>query len=110
MSCTLVSDCINAYSMDLDNSEMIASLLVFSVHVKVYGLWKWELAGVSYPTNGVVNGVRAVCLEYRARFPFPCGLQEGFEVGSFHDCHICKIPVIMLQFCELSGLQLCVLA
>lgn len=110
MSCTLVSDGINAYSMDLDNSEMIASLLVFSVHLKVYGLLKWELAGVSYPTNGIVNGVRAVCLEYRTWFPFLRGLQEGFEVGSFHDCHIRKIPAIMLQVRELSGLQLCVLA
>lgn len=50
--------------MNLDNSEMIASPLVFSVHVKVYGLLKWELAGVSYPTNGVVNSVWAVCLEH----------------------------------------------
>lgn len=110
MSCTLVSDGINAYSMDLDNSEMIASPLVFSVHVKVYGLLKWELAGVSYPTNGVINSVWAVCLQHRGQLSFLCGLREGFEVVSFRDYHIRKIPAIMLHFHELSGLQFCILA
>lgn len=59
--------------MDLDNSEMIASPLVFSVHVKVYGLLKWELAGVSYPTNGVVNSVWAVRLGIEGSCLFSVG-------------------------------------
>lgn len=56
--------------MDLDNSERIASPLVFSVHVKVYSLLKCELAGVSYPTNGVINCVRAGRIQYRGQFSF----------------------------------------
>lgn len=58
LSCTLVSNGIDAHSMDLDNSEMIAGPLVFSVRVKVYGLLKCELARVSSPANGVVNSMR----------------------------------------------------
>lgn len=55
-------DGIDENSIDLDNSEMIASPLVFNMHVKVYGLLKCELPRVSYPTNGVFNCVRASCL------------------------------------------------
>lgn len=77
MSYTLISDGINAYSMDLDNSEMIASPLVFSVHVKVYGLLKCELAGVSHPTNGVVNGMQAGRLWYRGQFSFSLWVAAG---------------------------------
>lgn len=83
MSRTWVSDGINAESMDLDNSEMIASPLVFSVHVKVYGLLKCELAGVSYPTNGVVNCVRAGRLQYGGRFSFALWVAGGIWVCEF---------------------------
>lgn len=40
--------------VDADNGEMIASSLVFSVHVKVYGLLKWELVRISHSTKGVM--------------------------------------------------------
>lgn len=47
LTCTLVSNGRDTHSVDLDNSEMIASPLVFSVYVKIYGLLKCELARVS---------------------------------------------------------------
>ena len=52
-----VGPCIDTHLVDADNGEMIASSLVFSVHVKVYGLLKWELVRNSYSTKGVINGL-----------------------------------------------------
>lgn len=45
----------NVYSMDLDNSGMIAGPLVFSVLLKVYGLLKHKQANVSNYTKAVIN-------------------------------------------------------
>lgn len=48
---------IDTHLVGADNGEKIASSLVFSVHLKVYGLLKWELVRLAYSTKGVINGL-----------------------------------------------------
>lgn len=52
-----VGPCIDTHLVDADNDEMIARCLVFSVHVKVYALLKWEPVRVSSSPKGVISGL-----------------------------------------------------
>lgn len=67
--------CIDTHLVGADNGEKIASSLVFSVYVKVYGLLKWELVRAAYSTKGVINGLWVGCSQEKEPvfFSLCCG-------------------------------------